>query len=133
MTDYTEQLSVSMTPEMKKRVEESEWRSQAEYIRQMIRAGESNIAALDPRTTNQDGDTEITNTDDVEELAQALDDIVLLNELGDDPQSIKEVLEGPTRLFQSVLADRLDELASNEASPVQYDTLEGEYHLSEDE
>lgn len=132
--NYTERLNVSVTEDMKKRAEDSEWMSDSEYVRQMIRAGESNVAALDPRITNQDdGETGITNTDDAEELAHALSDIALLNELADEPQPIKEVLEDPTRKFQTVLANRLDELASNDASPVQQDTLEGTYYLDTEE
>lgn len=133
MTQYTDNLKARVPPKMKRRAKESDWRTEAEYVRQMIRAGESNVAALDPRTTTHDDSSGITTSDDVEELAGTLDDIVLLNELSNEPQSIKEVLEEPTRLFQSVLADRLDKLASNEASPVQYDTLEGEYYLNEGE
>lgn len=132
--NYSENINVWVTEDMKKRVENSEWRSNSEYVRQMIRAGESNVAALDPRITNQDdGKAGITNTDDAEELAHALSDIALLNELTENPQPIKEVLEDPTRKFQSVLANRLDNLASNDASPVQQDTLEGTYYLDTEE
>lgn len=132
MATYPEKINLSVTPEMKKRAEESEWRSESEYIRQMVRAGESNVAALDPRTTNQDAKAGITSTDDVEELAEAFSKVALLNELSDEPQSIKEVLEGPTRQFQSVLANRLDSLASNDASPVECDNLEGEYYINKE-
>lgn len=123
-----------MTPEMKERMKDSEWGNMSERARQMIRAGESNVAALDPRTTNHDSDeTGITNTDDAEELAHALSDTALLNELAEEPQQIKDVLEDPTRKFQSILANRLDELASNEASPVQQNNLEGTYYLDREE
>lgn len=133
MTNYSETITIPVTPEMKNRAKESEWRTQSEYGRQMIRAGESNIAALDPRTTNQGAEEGVSNTDDVEELAQALDNIALLNELSDDPQPIKQVLGDITRQFQSVLANRLDELASNEASPVQRDPLEDQYYIDTEE
>jgi transposase len=132
--NYTEDLTLNVTEEMKKRVKNSEWRSMSEYARQMIRAGESNVAAVDPRITNQDdGEAGITNTDDAEQLAHALSDIALLNELTEDPQPIKEVLKDPTRKFQTVLANRLDELASNDATAVQQDTLEGTYYLDTEE
>lgn len=133
MVDYSESITIPVTPEMKKRAVESEWRTQAEYGRQMIRAGESNVAALDPRTTSQGDDIGITKTEDIEELADALADVALLNELTEDPQPIKEVLKDPTRQFQSVLANRLDSLASNESSPVQRDPLEEGYYLNTEE
>lgn len=124
-------MSISLTPEMLERAEEArkgDYSSRSEYIRSMVTAGESRVAALDPRT--QEGRRgEMSNTDSVEEAAQALTDAVLLAELSEDPQTVADVLEAPTNKFQTVLATKLSEMAADESSPVEQDPLTSEYTL----
>lgn len=132
MSNFTKSIQVSVTPakkeEIEKKVKEGPYTSEAAYGRAMIEAGESRIAALDPRTNSNEGDT-ITETDSVEEVARALTDTVLVEQLSDEPQNIQEILEEPTHEFQSILANRLDELAADEASKVERDPLEEGYYL----
>jgi len=136
MSNFTESIHVSVTPEKKEEIEqkvtEGPYTSEAAYGRAMIEAGESRIAAFDPRTTNDEGET-ISETDSVEEVAKALADTVLLEQLSDEPQNIQEILEEPTHEFQSILANRLDELATEELSKVERDPLEEGYYLDKRE
>lgn len=137
MTENT--LTVKFSPEMKKRIEQKAngkdaeddgaYTSQSAYVRKMVSAGESHVAALDPRTNNQNSNEGIGQAEDVEEATRSLTDAVLLHQLTEDPQNIKEILKQPTHEFQSVLANRLDELARDSASPVERDPLEEGYYI----
>lgn len=64
--------------EIEKTVEEGNWENRVEYIRHVIRAGESNIAALDPRTSSTRSGTA---SDDKESLGDAITDEDLLTQL----------------------------------------------------
>lgn len=124
-----------MAPEMKKRAKEAkkgDYTSGSEYLRSMIAAGESRMAALDPRTQDRSSG-DIPEVESVEEVAKALADTVLLAELSEDSQGITDVLEGPTTEFQTVLANRLDAMAADESSPVERDALTEEYTLDVEE
>jgi Arc/MetJ-type ribon-helix-helix transcriptional regulator len=137
MTENT--LTVKFPPEMKERIEQNvngeneeddgAYSSQSEYVRKMVLAGESHVATLDPRTNNQDQNEGSKQSEDVEEAARSLTDAVLLHRLTENPQNIKEILEQPTHEFQSVLANQLDQLARDSASPVERDPLEEGYYI----
>lgn len=125
MAQYTESKSVKLSEEqseeMKQAVESGEYASQAAYIRAMIEAGKSNIADLDPRTSDTESQSDVTH-DSPSEAARALSDKVLIDSLerGEDSrQGISKVLTEPSNEFQSQLANRLDELANEDSSPVQ--------------
>ena len=125
MPQYTKQKSVKLSEEqwdeMKVAVESGEYASDAAYLRAMIEAGKSNIAALDPRTSETESHSEVTH-DNPSEAAGALSDEVLINSLErgeDNRQRVSDVLEKPSNRFQSVLANRLDNLADEDSSPVQ--------------
>jgi Arc/MetJ-type ribon-helix-helix transcriptional regulator len=125
MPQYTEQKSVRLSEEqwdeMKAAVESGEYASDADYLRAMIEAGKSNIAALDPRTSDTESNPEVTH-DNSSEAARALSDEVLINclERGEDNrQRVTDILEKPSNRFQSALANRLDDLANEDSSPVQ--------------
>jgi Arc/MetJ-type ribon-helix-helix transcriptional regulator len=125
MPQYTEKKSFNLTEEqwdkMKAAVESGEYASDAEYLRAMIEAGKSNIAALDPRTSETESHSDVTH-DNPSEAARALADEVLIAclERGEDNgQRVSDVLEKPSNRFQSALANRLDQLADEDSSPVQ--------------
>lgn len=134
MGKYTETLGTSYTEEqiqrIEKAVEEGEYNSKAEYVRSMIEAGESNIASLDPRTSDTDTSTH-ANHDSAEEAAAALSDAVVIDQL-ERSESNKQGFEESVQLlrqeFENTLADRLGELSNDPSSPVQDDNR-GNYYL----
>ena len=106
---------------MKEAVESGEYATDAAYLRAMINAGRSNIADMDPRTSDTRTQSDVTH-DTSSEAAKALSDEKLIDSLKrgeDDRQKISEVLTEPSNKFQSQLANRLDELAKEDTSPVQ--------------
>lgn len=124
----TEKITATVPDEMADRVEkeakEGPYGSQADYIRAMIRSGESRVADLDPRTHTKSAQDEIESLGDVVgELGSEL----LLNELTDTPQDIKKIIERPTDEFQSELAHKLDKMANDDKSAVNYDPINGYY------
>lgn len=114
-------LTEEQWDEMKTAVESGEYANDSEYLRAMIESGKSNIAALDPRTSDTESHSEVTH-DNPSEAARALSDEVLMNSLErgeDNRQRVSDVLENPSDKFQSALANRLDDLADEDSSPVQ--------------
>ena len=106
---------------MKEAVESGEYANDAAYVRAMINAGRSNIADMDPRTSDTRTQSDVTHNYP-SEAAKALSDEKLIDSLErgeDDRQKISEVLTKPSNKFQSQLANRLDELAKEDTSPVQ--------------
>ncbi|WP_050034024.1 hypothetical protein [Halorubrum halophilum] len=134
MGKYTEPLTTVYSEEqnqqIEKAVEESEYASKSDYIRSMLEAGESNIAALDPRTTDTNTSTH-ANHDSAEEAAAALSDAVLIGQL-DQGESNKQGFDESIQLlrqeFENTLVDRLGELSDDPSSPVQDDNR-GNYYL----
>ena len=134
MAKYTEQLGVKYSEEqtqrMEKAVEERGYASRADYVRSMMEAGESNIAALDPRTTDTDASTHV-NHHSAEEAAAALSDAVIIDQL-DQSESNKQGFDESIQLlrqeFENTLVDRLGELSDDPSSPVQDDNR-GNYYL----
>lgn len=105
--------------EMKEAVEEGSWNSLADYIRHMIRAGESNFADLDPRSAE--------NGDD---LQRRVSDRELISELDDEFKDIDEVIDDLVQDFESDLSHRLFEMAKDNASPVVTDG-KGNYRVEQ--
>jgi len=134
MAKYTKQLGTKLTEEqyqrIEKAVEEGEYASKAEYMRSMMEAGESNIAALDPRTSNTDASTHADH-DSAEEAAAALSDAVIIDQL-EKGESNKQGFDNSIQLlrqeFENTIADRLGELSNDSSSPVQDDNR-GNYYL----
>lgn len=119
---YSIRLTVKQQKEMEQAVENGDYASRSEYIRAMINAGESNIAALDPRTSDAGGSSSQTTHDKPEDAARSLSDSVLIEALEqgeNNKQAIRDVLEKPVNEFESRLANQLDELADDESSPVE--------------
>jgi len=115
-------LTVDQQKEMEKSIENGDYASKAEYMRAMINVGKSNIAALDPRTSGAGVSSSQTTHDKPEDAARSLSDSVLIESLEQgekNKQGIRDVLEEPVNEFESRLANRLDELADDESSPVE--------------
>lgn len=127
MPRYSEQKAVRMSEEqwreMKEAVESGEYANDSAYIRAMMEAGKSNIAELDPRTSDTKSQSNVTH-DSPTGAAKALSDEALIGSLerGEDSrQKTSEVLTKPSNRFQSQLVNRLNELAEEDTSPVQSD------------
>lgn len=94
--------------EMKRAVEEGGWNTLADYIRHMIRAGESDVADLDPRT-NKESDGESLRVTDAK----------LRSQLTDEYQDFDEVVEDLIVDFEADIAYRLFEMATDDATDIE--------------
>jgi hypothetical protein len=96
--------------EMKQAVEEGGWNTLADYIRHMIRAGESNFADLDPRSSNGSSghNRRVSNNE-------------LRNELNNEYQYVDDITEELVKDFKADLQHRLLQMSEDEASPVTTD------------
>lgn len=137
MSKYTERLNTLFSEEqyrrMEKAVNEGGYSSKAGYVRSMVEAGESNVAALDPRTSDTDTDTH-ANHETAEAAAKALSDTALINQLDQgesNKQGFEESIQSLRQAFENTLVDRLGELSNDPSSPVQDDNR-GNYYLEED-
>jgi Arc/MetJ-type ribon-helix-helix transcriptional regulator len=102
-------MNEDMHRRIKRAVENGEWSGQAEYIRHLIVAGESDIAELDPRT-NSSNQTIGFNAEKA-----------ILDGLSDEYQDVDDVLDSAL----NSLATKLDEMANSEESPVEYHPRKG--------
>ena len=91
-----------MKQRVEKKTEDGDWSSKSSYMRDMIRAGESNIAEFDPRSGS--------NTDKTDEI-----DKMILDGLDTEIKEIDECLEPAL----NSLASRLDEMANNDEYQVE--------------
>lgn len=124
MPNYTEQKSVYLTEEqwekMKQAVAAGRYKNDSHYLRSMIETGESNIAQLDPRTSDSGSQTQATD-DSPEEAAKSLSATILIEQLEEgkaNKAGIEDVVSKPTQQFEGALAARLEELADDPTSPV---------------
>ena len=127
MGRYTVSKGFSVSEEQAERIEqrakEGPYESQSDYVRSMLEAGESHIAALDPRTTDGESAAEVTH-ESVEVAAHSLSDGVLVDKLSDgesDKEDFDEVVETLRLEFETVIGNRLLELAQEDNSPVETD------------
>jgi metal-responsive CopG/Arc/MetJ family transcriptional regulator len=120
MTSDTTQISISMPDEMvnrlSKKAEENGFGNRSNYIRSMIRAGESDISRLDPRTSSS------TTEDDSVEIEN-----MILDGLTNEYQDIDDALDSAVKQ----MAGQLQTMAESESYPVEHDPIEG-YRLTED-
>lgn len=116
MTDshYTKAY-ISLPKEMMERARNAEeYSGAAEYIRAMASAGESNIAALDPRTFGSSGSVNSNrNHSDL--------DSHILKALDDDYAELEKILDNG---LQQHISDRLLDLAQQDDSPVEKNGFE---------
>ena len=136
MSKYPERFTMALSEEQhrrtKKRVDEGGYSSKSDYVRSMIEAGESNVAALDPRTSDTDTDTH-ANHETAEAAAKALSDSALIDQLSEgesNKQGFEESIQELRQAFENTLVDRLGELSNDPNSPVQDDNR-GNYYLEE--
>lgn len=116
MTDshYTKTY-VSLPKEMMERAKNAEgYSGTAEYIRAMASAGESNVAALDPRTLDDSGPE--NSSDKHSDL-----DNLIFKALDDDYAELDEILDNG---LQQYISDRLLDLAQQDDSPVEKNGFE---------
>ncbi|MFB6225091.1 MAG: hypothetical protein ABEI13_01390 [Candidatus Paceibacteria bacterium] len=107
------QPTVPMNEDMHRRIKQAvkngEWNGQAEYIRHLIVAGESDIAELDPRTGSSDQSTGFNA------------EKAILDGLSDEYQDVDNVLNSAL----NSLATKLDKMANSEEYPVEYHPRKG--------
>lgn len=117
MSEDRTQLTITLPTKMKRRIdnqsEQEDYSGMSDYARSMIRAGESNIADLDPRTGSK-------NDDSLDIDTRLLD--ALTNEYQEVDKAIEPVLNS--------LATRLQEMAEDDAQPVEYHPRKG-YKIKE--
>lgn len=116
MTDshYTKAY-VSLPKEMMKRAKNTDkYSGTAEYIRVMASAGESNIAALDPRTLDDSG------SENGNSKHSDLDSFIL-KALDDEYAELNKILDNG---LQQHISDRLLDLAQQDDSPVKKNGFE---------
>lgn len=118
MSNNRETLHITMPAKMKRRIEdaasEKNYSGYSDYARSMIRAGESDVADLDPRTgSSEDGSFDIES--------EMLDG--LTNEFQEVDDALDPVL--------SNLATRLHHMAENDSYPVEHDPRNG-YRIKEE-
>lgn len=116
-TNVSTYVTEEREEEMKQAVEEGSWNTLADYIRHMIRAGESNFAELDPRTVENGKDE-----------SRRVSDSELLNQLDDEFQDIDDLIHDLVKDFESDLSHRLFEMAKDDANPVETDG-KGNYRI----
>lgn len=120
-------VSKERKEEIQKRVDEGNWAGISDYTRHALRAGESNIADLDPRTSNisqankTDSEKEqfITN----EELIAELDE--LTKQHGGEFVDVDILIEVFVEELKSDLVDRLFELSQEHNNSVKTDKVGG--------
>jgi Arc/MetJ-type ribon-helix-helix transcriptional regulator len=112
MTEEKTELHVRIPVEMKRRIKnaasEKDYSGMSDYARSMIRAGESDVADLDPRT----GSSENRSFDIESEI---------LNGLTDEFQEVDDALDPAL----SSLATRLHNMAEDDSYPVEHDPRNG--------
>ena len=105
--------------EIEEAVEEGGWNSLADYVRTMIRAGESNFAELDPRSSNGSNAAE-----------RRVSSAELRSELTDEFQHVDEVIDDLVKDFRADLRHRMKEMEQDEAYSVESDGA-GNYKIEE--
>lgn len=117
MSEEKSELYLVMPAEMKRRIkkraDEKDYSGMSDYARSMIRAGESNVADLDPRTKSSEG-----GSFDIESR--------ILDGLTDEYQEVDDALDSAI----SSLATRLHDMAEDDSYPVEHDPRDG-YRLKE--
>lgn len=136
MGKYTEKLNLTLTEEQYRRMEsavnEGGYNTKTAYARAMMETGESNIAALDPRTTETDTDVH-ANHETAKAAANALSDTTLIDQLeqgASNKQEYDESVQELRQKFENRLIERLGELANDPSSPVRHDDR-GNYYLED--
>ena len=120
-------VSENRKEEIQKRVDEGNWTGLSDYARHALRAGESNIADLDPRsseitqTSKADTEKEPYVTD--EELISELNR--LTDENGGSFVDSDEVIEAFVKELESDLIDRLFQMSQQHGNPVETDKVGG--------
>jgi Arc/MetJ-type ribon-helix-helix transcriptional regulator len=125
-------MSEERREEINEAVESGEWRNRSTYLRHMIQAGESRVAALDPRTDNtstqSNGGSDKFATD--EELISELSRLTKNAE--GEFVSVDEIADKFVKEIKSDITDRVFRMANDDESEVQTDKTGG-YRVDIDE
>lgn len=128
---YDTKLQVYVSKERKEqiqeRVDEGNWTGISDYTRHALRSGESNIADLDPRTSdisrtneaNSEKEPFVTNEELVAELSR------LTEEHGDDFVEADDIIETFVEELKSDLIDRLFQLSQQHGNSVDTNKVGG--------
>ena len=118
--------------EIDRAAKEGTWENRAAYLRHMIAAGESNVAALDPRTDNESNksqseyDNYVTDEDIISEL------IRLTQDSEKDYVTVDELAEEFVTELKSDMTDRVYRMANDNSSEVTTDKMGG-YGINKNE
>ena len=104
--------------ELKQAVEAGNWNTLADYIRHMIRAGESNVAELDPRGSGHKPSQE------------RVSDRVLVDELDNEFKDIDQIISNVVSDLEREVSQRLFEMAKDDEHPVVTDGR-GNYRIDQ--
>ena len=126
-TTITIQIDESRKTELMNACEDGNWATLSSYCRHLLRAGESNIANLDPRNYNRNdsvngnesGEGEICD----EDLLSAL--INLQEDDSNDFVHVDQISKPFVEELEELLNNRLFQLSLNQGSPVQTDKKGG--------
>jgi Arc/MetJ-type ribon-helix-helix transcriptional regulator len=125
-------VSEERKKEIDKQVESGEWRSRSAYLRHMVQAGESRVAALDPRTDN-------TSDQSNDQSGKFVSDEELISELTrltknaeDEFVSVEKIADEFVKEIKSDITDRVFRMANDDKSQVQTDKTGG-YRVDIDE
>lgn len=129
--EYDTKLQVYVSEERKeeieKRVDEGNWTGISDYARHALKAGESNIADLDPRTSNisqaNETDSEKEHFVTNEELIAELDE--LTKQHGGEFVDVDVLIETFVEELKGDLIDRLFELSQKNNNSVKTDKVGG--------
>jgi Arc/MetJ-type ribon-helix-helix transcriptional regulator len=107
-----EEITIMIPEKMKKRLdtktESGDWTSRSSYVRDMIKAGESNIVKFDPRKDPDSNESKKI-------------DKMILDGLDNNPKDIDKCLDPAL----NTLASRLDEMADDDEYQVERIPREG--------
>lgn len=125
-------VSEERKKEIEKQVESGEWRNRSAYLRHMVQAGESRVAALDPRTDN-------TSDQSNDQSGKFVSDEELISELTrltknaeDEFVSVEKIADEFVKEIKSDITDRVFRMANDDKSQVQTDKTGG-YRVDIDE
>lgn len=119
MKDIYVSMPETMVEKIEEEIDDKEV-DRSRYIRNLVKAGHSNLANMDPRT---DGSEDTENSRDLKED--------ILEALSDDFQPIDEAINPVVAEFESSVAHQLQKMAQDESSPVEHDPLKG-YRVKND-
>lgn len=125
-------MSEDRIEEIEQETENGEWKNRSSYIRYMIRAGESRVAALDPRTDDTSSESDSESSEYVTDEALISELSRLTKQEGGDYVSVDKLADEFVKEIKSDITDRIFRMANDDNSKVQTDKTGG-YRVDIDE